>query len=509
MSDSNHHSSEHPPVTPAGQPADRSLSVDDPRLTAFALGELPASEVALMEAQMAADPELRSTVAEVRSQGEQLRGELATRLNAPGLTPEHEEFVLATARRMAWRLEPVAHEPRPLSARLRVSEKEMALFWSGIGAAAAVMVMVAWQAVREPGGSSDPGPVAAAAGQQEAPDESPVMNVRFLDAPGTGVGRAAADADEPAVAVRRLPSGFGQDNAGGGWWPLSGGAGAVMASADAGAGVWPAAAFPLWVDDAGFDLARAALVERGELPEPGLVRSEQWVNAVNAPMLASAAEGDDGEATGRSVDEVMPGIWLASEVATAPWAPGHELVQVQVRLEGERLRQFRRGAQVLVEPNPELVDAFRLLGFDRTGPDPTVVGTAAGGGASDGGGELAEPDSYTVTALAEVRRRPDAGEGDLLRFRLEPVDLGGGEAFMPMAAVAAAGGAGIDWQQASDDFKAAAAAAELALILGGDLPADGYARLLEMGRSEALDGTAARRQLARMIAVAADLGGDR
>lgn len=478
------------------QQADQAPAADDPRLTAYALGELPASEAASVEADVAAEPRLQSVVAEIRAQGDQLRSELATRLNAPGLRPEHTEFVLATARRMSWRLEPVAQEPRPLSARLRVSEKELALFWSGVGAAAAVLVMVGWHMFRTPAGSNARGP-AVVSTETPSIDESPVMNVRFLDdgrpaAAGTGAG-----ADDPPAVARRLPQAVrGQND--GGWWPLPESGAAPLA--ELGQGVRPAATFPLWVDDAGFHQAREALLGRGELPGPESVRFEHWVNAVNAPTLGPvAADGPDG-AAGRVVDATTPGILLAAEVAAAPWQPAHELVQIQVRLEGERLREFRRGAQVMVEPNPEVVDAFRLLGFDRTGLDMLSAEVDA---ESDG---LAEPASYTVTALAEVRRRPDAAQGDLLRFRLEPVSSDGAGVGVPLLAVDAAPGAPGAWQEASHDFQAAAAAAELALILGGDMSADGMERLLALGRSAALDGTAARRDLARMIAAVAELG---
>jgi len=393
-------------------------------------------------------------------------------------------------------MEPVAQEPRPLSARLRFSEKELALFWSGIGAAAAALVMIGWQMVRPPTGSVNHGPTTAAGDQAPLPAESPVMSVRFID---EGRPTAGGDDEVPATAptgiARRLPQAV-RDHGNGGWWPLprpEGGAAELAMS------VRPTATFPLWVDDAGFHQARAALLDRGELPEPALVRCEQWINAVNAPAVSPVAGTGEDAAPTRSINAAAPGIWLAAEVAPAPWQPTHELVQIQVRLEGERLQEFRRGAQVMVEPNPEVVDAFRLLGFDRANLE-----TLPGGGETDAAG-LAEPVSYTVTALAEVRRRPGALEGDLLRFRLEPVSLGAAGTGMPILAVNAAAGARATWQEASHDFLAAAAAAELALILGGDLSADGMERLLSLGESAALDGTPARRDLARMITAAAEL----
>jgi anti-sigma factor RsiW len=54
------------------------FSPDDPRLTAYALGELEGAELAAVEAALREDAALRATVEEIRATVAQLEGALAT-----------------------------------------------------------------------------------------------------------------------------------------------------------------------------------------------------------------------------------------------------------------------------------------------------------------------------------------------------------------------------------------------------------------------------------------------
>ncbi|MDP3071545.1 MAG: von Willebrand factor type A domain-containing protein [Opitutaceae bacterium] len=57
---------------------DPELAADDPRLTAYALGELPAADHAAVEAALRRDPALRAAVAEIRETADNLEAALAT-----------------------------------------------------------------------------------------------------------------------------------------------------------------------------------------------------------------------------------------------------------------------------------------------------------------------------------------------------------------------------------------------------------------------------------------------
>jgi Ca-activated chloride channel family protein len=67
---------------------------DDPRLTAYALGELEPDQSAELEAEMAGDAGARSQVEELRALAGTLQGHFAAE-NAPELTPEQREVIEA------------------------------------------------------------------------------------------------------------------------------------------------------------------------------------------------------------------------------------------------------------------------------------------------------------------------------------------------------------------------------------------------------------------------------
>ena len=69
---------------------------NDPILTAYALGELDASEQAEVEAYLANSPEARAAVAEIRQTAELLVGELQ-REPADGLDEAAREKILVAA----------------------------------------------------------------------------------------------------------------------------------------------------------------------------------------------------------------------------------------------------------------------------------------------------------------------------------------------------------------------------------------------------------------------------
>ena len=70
--------------------------IKEARLTAYALGELPADQCAEVEAELAADPAARQTVKEIQIAAGYLIAELAAE-NAPPLSDERRQAVLAEA----------------------------------------------------------------------------------------------------------------------------------------------------------------------------------------------------------------------------------------------------------------------------------------------------------------------------------------------------------------------------------------------------------------------------
>ena len=81
------------------------LTHDDPRLTAYALGELPASERALMESELANSPELRAEVELIRALSGNLSAELSKELGStPTLTRPQRAAIVRAATPRAWRV---------------------------------------------------------------------------------------------------------------------------------------------------------------------------------------------------------------------------------------------------------------------------------------------------------------------------------------------------------------------------------------------------------------------
>ena len=78
---------------------------DDPRLTAYALGELEGEELAQLEAELDGDEEALAVVAELRVLGATLEGHFAAE-EAPGLSARHRDAIEA-------RLSAPATEPQP------------------------------------------------------------------------------------------------------------------------------------------------------------------------------------------------------------------------------------------------------------------------------------------------------------------------------------------------------------------------------------------------------------
>jgi hypothetical protein len=89
------------------------MNLDDPKLTAFALGELPPAERPVMEAELTAHPEFAAEVAETR----EMAGILRTGLKSEpaGELAPHQRDAIFRAARMAQRGEvPASERPAPL-----------------------------------------------------------------------------------------------------------------------------------------------------------------------------------------------------------------------------------------------------------------------------------------------------------------------------------------------------------------------------------------------------------
>ena len=107
------------------------ISSDDPRLSAYLLGELPAAEASAVEHAVAADPALRLSLDELRRVASLLEGTMSTA--SPALRPAQREAVLRAVRHagLEGKVVEIASARRGLRPWLTV-----------VGAAAAVVLAV-------------------------------------------------------------------------------------------------------------------------------------------------------------------------------------------------------------------------------------------------------------------------------------------------------------------------------------------------------------------------------
>ncbi len=412
------------------------LDPDDPRLTAYALGELEGEELAQVVSAVAADPLLRSAVDEIRATASQLTAALkAEPLPAP-VRPVH--------------LEPY-HTVRP--PRLFPFP-----YWAvaGLAAAACFVVLVALRQLplSEPTLPPTPGQLAEnartakksadgqIAGQQPAgknleillppmesdasaasgspadqwdvvvPNVPPTAAAAITDTKGAGAGGGSAPVAIVAVAdaVESVAPVGGRQQA------VSEVTGAALDHAFLTSGQNPYSSFPLAAGTSGYANVRQFLLD-GRRPPRAVVRLEELVNYFTYDYAAPKPE------------EKEP-VTASLEVASAPWEPTHRLVRIALKARecppGGRAAVVARKVSVQVEFNPAQVQAYRLLGYESpsSGRERHV---------SDQGATLDLESGHAVTAFYEVvsaagERRAENGE-----WKMETGDRKAGLAVSPVS----------------------------------------------------------------------------
>lgn len=170
------------------------ISADDPRLTAYALGELEGDARAEVETLLRGDPEGRSTVAEIRACAGRLGAALATESSGESPSERGAEPVAEVAE--------VVSRTESLGPSGRTRPPGWWLGWTGVAALAAACVALALTVLTRT--SKPAGPPVPAAMSREAPATAlatPVDEpVRTVVAPGPTPERVA---DAVAIAAPR------------------------------------------------------------------------------------------------------------------------------------------------------------------------------------------------------------------------------------------------------------------------------------------------------------------
>jgi len=270
------------------------FSSDDPRLSAYLLGELPAAEAVAVERAVAADPALRLALDELAKVVGLLEGTLSSA--APGLRPAQREAVMRAVRHAGLADQVVDFAP---------AAKGRRPWWTALGAAAAlVLALVLASRVAGPGRRQN-----VAVGEAMA-------EISLMPMPGSAASARSAVAGGAAVAADPV---LGDTAERPGVFPdLKSGVPARDSLPDprrlpALRPVPPLAvsgelALPLRIGQASYGWVRGWVRDRGALPPKDAVRLEELVNAFPLPVAESA------------------GVASAIETAPCPWNPGSVLV---------------------------------------------------------------------------------------------------------------------------------------------------------------------------------------
>lgn len=382
------------------------LSPDDPRITAFALGELEGDERALIAAAVAQRPELQSAVDEIRRAADELTAALASEplpeidalpllagVNGHG---RHTAAVPAAGSLdniIPFPTPPVAvplshvngsHRPAsavaasvvvPVATRIptyaersaaarRRREPRLSYFWVMTLSAACFMLVVF---VSERRFSAEEQAAAEHAAQIAATERARAA------AAATRVPYVEIDLRDDlyarAVLAPRTES-ENRERAQAAYLPAE---------------HRPTSSFPIDVATTSYgDVVRAIAAK--QLPPVGAVRIEEMLNTFAYDYPEPAA------------DDEAP-FAASLESADTPWAPGHVLVRIGLKGRtdtGGAFTTIARNVSIQVQFNPETVTAYRLIGYEKS---PLVAQDTLSAGRVDAAEVHA---GHTVTALYEV-----------------------------------------------------------------------------------------------------------
>lgn len=456
--------------------------LDEPRLTAYALGELPPEERAVVESLLERDAAARGHVDEVRATAALLTEELAHE-HAPRLTE------LQHAQIERW-LEHREHAP-PAATVVRIGPRNWQ-FWGSLAASvvivATAMAAILPQIYQYGGGKGGHG--TGGGGEPGGPDRGrpggPTVAPAFVGSPPHWFPR---DDDSQTRFVAREPAFFGAGlppMPGSGLAPQPGGERRFVRVRD-----YPLSAIaigavsPADADRGSLGAVRRALAANRP-PRRDEVRTDELLNSFS---YADAPPTDGAP--------VAAGI----EVAACPWNPKHRLVRValvastgtEVPAPASRPAEVSTTApfatapsttptafamkdvRIQVEFNPSLADAYRLIGYESASlssddPSPVPVSHLKAGQSVTALYEVVPAGTPSTQPVASAPMVPlrfqkpvltPTGSDELLAVLVAGRNAAG-EAHV---AEFAARDAGKTFAAASPDFRFAAAVAAFGMLL--------------------------------------------
>ncbi len=325
------------------------LHPEDPRLTAYLLGELSSEDAAAVERAAAADPAVRLALRDLERVQLLLTDTLAPARTE--LLPRQRENVRRSARQADREGKVVALPSQRRSWRT----------WAVPAAVAAAVVLAVTVLVRLPAGPDAPATASGDDGSSERAWGEIPLEIALLPAPGP------ADASRGAGAVRPTAGALAERAAARDAALARTGevflrevterlaASPAPAPSDlpehhprgpVAAAEHPELPLPVLCGRASLGWIEHAVREANRLPDPKAVRLEEILNAFPLRPAGDAA--------------VAAGVTLSTEIVPCPWKPSSVLLLVSIRGASDAAREVRP----VFHADPAVVRRYRLLGFN-------------------------------------------------------------------------------------------------------------------------------------------------
>jgi hypothetical protein len=332
------------------------LHPDDPRLTAYLLGELSAHETAAVEHAAAVDPAIRLALRDLTSVQRLLSNTLASTTNT--LLPHQREMVRRKAREadQAGKVVTLASQRRSWKS------------WLVPLSAAALITLAVFVLIHSPAPDGDklanhptPGPnkdwgripleiaLLPAPGPADASRNAGGTGSDPDPAPGTATDSALAGqaaARDTALAqtgdefLHRVAERLQQSPP-----PAAAALPALTRRSSVPASATPTLALPIHAGRASLGWITQAVRNEHKLPSPNAVRLEELLNAFTLRPAGSAA--------------IAQGVSIATESLPCPWKPSASLLLISIRGAADSAREVT----ATFHADPAAVALYRLLGF--------------------------------------------------------------------------------------------------------------------------------------------------
>ncbi len=284
------------------------LEPDDPRLTAYVLGECPAGEAAEIARAIAADPALGIALREIETVERLLSATLSD--GSRTLSPRQRGAILAAAREVD--AEPITRMPE--------RRRRHIASWLAPLSAAALIVVGFYLFVPE---------TAMEETADAATNESPQFPVSMLPTPGP------PDAGAPRHSGGGAPAAAASN---------ADGHPALRPRAPVSASHHPLLPLPIQSGRASLGWIREAILDRGKLPAADAVRPEEILNHFRIRPVGATA--------------IHKGITLTVETIACPWKPSASLAVVALRGAREGVNEVT----ITWHADTEAVWRYRLIG---------------------------------------------------------------------------------------------------------------------------------------------------